>query len=157
MITLRALDPADLDTVFAWENDPAAIAMAAFTAPDPSDRARFDAHYARIMADPGVLQRAIERDGVLVGSIASFTMEGDRELTYWVDPACWGQGVATDAVRAFLQVETTRPLHARVAALNVGSQRVLERSGFERYGEETSFADGVGRDVVELLYRLDDA
>lgn len=157
MITLRALEPADLDTVFAWENDPAAIAMAAFTAPDPSDRARFDAHYARIMADRGVLQRAIERDGVLVGSIASFTMEGDRELTYWVDPACWGQGVATDAVRAFLQIETTRPLHARVAAHNVGSQRVLERSGFARYGEETSFADGVGRDVVELLYRLDDA
>ena len=33
------------------------------------------------------LPKAIEEDGALAGMIAKFTVEGDRELTSWVDPA----------------------------------------------------------------------
>lgn len=43
---------------------------------------------------------------------------------------------------------------ARVAEHNVGSAKVLTRAGFVRVGSETSYADGVGRDVVEHIYRL---
>jgi hypothetical protein len=32
---------------------------------------------------------------------------------------------------------------------------VLERNGSVRIGEETPWADGVGKDVVEDIYRLD--
>jgi hypothetical protein len=32
---------------------------------------------------------------------------------------------------------------------------VLERNGFVKIGEETSWADGAGKDVVEHIYRLD--
>lgn len=154
-VALRPLRRADLDQVFEWERDATAIALAAFTRSDPSDRAAFDAHMERVMKSPDVLNLAIEVGGELVGTIAAFSIEGDREVSYWVDPARWGRGIATRALEALLDEEATRPLHARVAVHNVGSQRVLERAGFAVVGEERSWADGIGRAVVERIYRLD--
>jgi len=51
-ITLRTFADGDLDALFAWESDPRAVQMAAFTRADPSDRAAFDAHYERVRSDP---------------------------------------------------------------------------------------------------------
>lgn len=82
-IILRALNDDDLDDLFRWESDPAAASMAAFTRSDPTDRVAFDAHYQRVRSDPENTTRAINEDGALVGMIASFTIGGDRELTYW--------------------------------------------------------------------------
>lgn len=152
---LRGLHESDLDPLFRWESEPSAVEMAAFTRPDPTDRAAFDAHYRRVLADPDNRTRAIDVDGVLVGMIASFTVAGERELTYWVDPSRWGRGIATEAVRLFIAGEDRRPLHARTAVHNIGSCRVLERNGFVRSGEESAWADGVGGTVVEHVYRLD--
>lgn len=154
-ITLRPLREDDLDDLFRWESDPAAARMAAFTRADPKDRAAFDAHQQRVRSDPANHTQAIEADGVFAGMIASFTVEGDRELTYWIDPARWGRGIATEAVQAFIRQETARPLFARVAAHNLGSGTVLSRNGFVKIGEETSWAAGLGEDVLEHIYRLD--
>ena len=152
-VTLRMLDDADLDQLFEWERVPAAVAMAAFTRADPSDRAAFDAHYERVRGNPDVRMRAIDADG-LAGTIASFTMDGEREISYWIDPSRWGRGLASAALAAFVPLEPVRPLFARVAEHNIGSATVLARAGFVRIGAETSFAAGVGRDVVEHIYRL---
>ena len=154
-IVLRNLEDSELDLLYLWERDPRAVELASFTRADPSDRAAFDAHYERIRSDQGVTLRAIDDGGGLVGTIGSFTMDGAREITYWIDPSRWGEGLASSALRAFLAVETTRPLHGRVAEHNVGSATVLARAGFVRIGSETSFADGLGRNVVEHVYRLD--
>jgi RimJ/RimL family protein N-acetyltransferase len=83
-----------------------------------------------VRSDPENTTRAIDEDGALIGMIASFTLEGDRELTYWVDPSRWGRGIAFGAVRLFVPDEPQRPLYARAAEHNVGSHRVLERNGF---------------------------
>ena len=155
-LTLRVLRDADLEQLFVWEQDTDAVAMAAFTRADPSDRAAFDRHYERVRNDPDVTMCAVEEDGAFAGMIASFTIEGDRELTYWIDPARWGRGLASAALDAFVQVESTRPLFARVAEHNLASATVLARAGFVRIGSETSYADGVGREVVEHVYRLDE-
>jgi RimJ/RimL family protein N-acetyltransferase len=152
---LRILRDDDLDELFTWESDPRATSMAAFTRENPTDRPAFDAHYQRVRADRQNTIRAIERDGKLAGTVASFTRDGDRELTYWVDPARWGHGIASEAVRLFIPIEDRRPLYARVAAHNLGSSRVLERNGFVRVGEEASWAAGVGDVVTEYIYRLD--
>lgn len=154
-ISLRPLRDEDLDDLFRWESVPGAARMAAFTRPDPTDRAAFDAHYQRVRSDPNNYNQAIEEDGELAGMIASFTVEGDRELTYWIDPMRWGRGIASAAVRTFIQRETQRPLFARAAAHNVGSSKVLLRNGFTKIGEETSWAAGLGEDVLEHIYRLD--
>ncbi len=47
----------------------------------------------------------------------------DTDLSKWWDDA-------TAALRAFLDVELHRPLHAHVVDHNVGSRRVLEKCGF---------------------------
>ncbi|MCY7413741.1 MAG: GNAT family N-acetyltransferase [Salinibacterium sp.] len=153
-ITLRELDDAELDRLFDWERNAAAVEMAAFTRADPSDREAFDAHYERIRNDPSVFLRAIDDGTGLVGTIASFTVDGDRNVTYWVDPARWGEGLASAALTMFLTQETVRPIFARVAEHNLGSARVLAHAGFLEIGSETSYADGLGRDVIEHIYRL---
>lgn len=153
---MRPVADADLDAIFDWERDADAVRMAAFTRADPADRPAFDEHYRRIRADANVVNRVIELDGDAVGTIGSFTVDGDRELTYWIAPRLWGRGIATAAVRAFLaQEEPLRPLFGRVAEGNPGSARVLEKNGFVRVGRETSYAAGIAADVVESIYRLD--
>ncbi len=153
-VALRPLGEADLDQLFEWERDPRAVAMAAFTRVDPSDRAAFDSHYRRIRNDPDCVLRAIDDGRALVGTIGSFTRDGEREVTYWIDPSRWGHGLATRALRAFLEIEATRPLFGRVAEHNIGSAKVLARVGFAQIGSEVSYADGVGREVGERIYCL---
>ena len=154
-ITLRAFADGDLDPLFVWESDPRAVRLAAFTRADPSDRDAFDAHYERVRSDPSNTLLAIEDDGEFVGTIGSFTLEGKREVTYWIAPARWGQGLATQALRAFLAIESTRPLWGRVAEHNAASAKVLPRAGFVEVGSDKGFAPGVGAEVVERIYRLD--
>ena len=150
--TLRALDDADLDSVFAWESDPRAFRMAVFTREDPTDRAAFDAHYRRIRADQSVRIRAVVHDGRLAGTIGSYSIEGAREVTYWIDPARWGRGIATKALCQYLAIETERPLHARVAGANHGSRRVLEKAGFQLVDEPPTTVSWRGVEVSELAF-----
>ena len=65
-----------------------------------------------------------------------------------------GLARAGPALGSSRAVERERPLVARVAAHNPGSARVLARAGFVEVGSETSYAAGVGADVVEQVYRL---
>jgi len=129
--------------------------MAAFTRANPSDRNAFDAHYEHVRSDPSNTLLAIEDDGEFVGTIGSYTMEGKREVTYWIAPARWGQGLASRALQAFLAIELTRPLYGRVAEHNAASAKVLARAGFVEIGSDTGFARGVGAEIVERIYRLD--
>jgi len=68
--------------------------MAAFTAQDPDDRAAFDVHMAKVRTSPEATNRIVTLDGRLVGSIASFVVDGDTEVTYWIDRSFWGRGFA---------------------------------------------------------------
>ena len=154
-ITLRTFADSDLDPLFTWESDPRAVRMAAFTRANPSDRNAFDAHYEHVRSDPSNTLLAIEDDGEFVGTIGSYAMEGKREVTYWIAPARWGQGLASRALQAFLAIEQTRPLYGRVAEHNAASAKVLARAGFVEIGSDTGFARGVGAEIVERIYRLD--
>ena len=153
-VALRPVGEADLDQLFEWERDPQAVAMAAFTRADPSDRAAFERHYQRIRDNLDCVLQAIDECGAFVGTIGSFTRDGEREVTYWIDPSRWGHGLATRALQTFLEIEATRPLFARAAEHNIGSAKVLARVGFAEIGSDTAYADGVGREVVEHIYRL---
>ena len=154
-VALRDVREADLDAFFVHLQDDGAVWMAAFTPPDPSDREAFDAHWRRLLADDTVLARTIEVDGAVAGHIASFDMLGDRELTYWLDRAVWGRGVGTGALKAFLELERPRPLHARAASDNAGSIRLLEKCGFVRVGTERGFATARNEEIDEVVLRLD--
>lgn len=153
-VTLRGLEDADLDTLFEFMRDPESVRMAAFTAKDPNDREAFDAHMRRIRANPETMNHVILGDGQVVGSIASFVMEGDTEITYWIDRAVWGQGVAGRAVALLLDLVSTRPLHARVATDNAASLRVLTRAGFEIVGTDVGYAEARKAEIEETILVL---
>ena len=109
---------------------------------------------SRVMKSPETTNRAITGRGDLVGSIASFIVDGQTEITYWVDRAAWELGIASQALGLFLDVVRTRPLYARAASDNVGSLRVLEKAGFQIIGTEVSFAPGRKGEIEEKILRL---
>ena len=154
-VALRPVRPADLDALFRQMSDPESVRMAAFTPEDPEDRQRFDEHMARVLTAPDITHRAITWKGDLVGSVASFVVEGQREVTYWIDRAAWGRGIATAALGLLLREVRVRPLHARAASDNAGSLRVLEKHGFRIVGTEVSYAPARGTEIEETVLRLD--
>ncbi len=154
-LILRAIVDDDLPIFFEQQLDPTANYMAAFTAKDPTDRAAFDAHWHRIRSDAGNLNKTIVVDGQVVGHIASFEQFGKREVSYWIGREHWGRGFATRGLLAFLQHETTRPLHARAVKDNLASLRVLQKCGFAIVGEDKGFANARGAEVEEYILKLD--
>ncbi|QIG38941.1 GNAT family N-acetyltransferase [Microbacterium sp. 4R-513] len=153
-IELRPLDDDDLDAIFEMMRDPEAIEMAAFTASDPEDRDAFDAWMARNRSMSDVESFVVTERGAFAGTAALFTVDGDREVTYWIARHAWGRGVATEALRLLVAHEPIRPLFARAAAGNRASIAVLERNGFTEVSRNTAFAPGVGRQVEEAVFTL---
>jgi RimJ/RimL family protein N-acetyltransferase len=153
-VILRPVHKSDLDALFRQWSDPESVRMAAFTPEDPDDRQRFDAHMVRVMKSPENTLRAITWEGELVGSISSFVVEGQTELTYWIDRAVWGRGIASRALSLFLEVVRIRPLYARAASDNAGSLRVLEKTGFRIIDTEVSFAPARGAEIEETILQL---
>ncbi|GAA3793161.1 GNAT family N-acetyltransferase [Streptomyces coacervatus] len=153
-VVLRTVHDSDLPVFFRQMNDPEAILMAAFTAKDPADRDAFEALWKRIRASADVA-RTILADGDVVGSAAVYGEPGEREVTYWVDRAYWGRGVATAALRELLAEVRERPLYARAAADNAGSRRVLEKCGFRVTARTTGFANARGEEIDEVVLTLD--
>jgi RimJ/RimL family protein N-acetyltransferase len=116
----------------------------------------FERRWSRLRAEDTVLNRAIVVDDDVAGSIGSWGEAGEREVTYWIGRAYWGRGIATEALGAFLDVERSRPLRARVASDNVGSRRVLEKRGFRVIATDRGFAGARSAEIEELVLRLDE-
>jgi RimJ/RimL family protein N-acetyltransferase len=146
-VRIRPVEDADLPIFLAHQDDPVAAAMAAFPTRAPDV---FYEHWARIRADPLNYTRTIVADGEVVGDIVSWLDNGRRQVGYWIGRSHWGKGFATAALRLMLDEIKDRPVTAHVVLDNVGSQRVLEKCGFVRVGEEVA-DDG----VHELIFRLD--
>ncbi|HEY8310792.1 MAG TPA: hypothetical protein VIG47_09550, partial [Gemmatimonadaceae bacterium] len=58
-ITLRKVEPSDLEVFYEQQLDPEATRMAAFVSKDPKDKAAFDAHWAKILKSLQITQRTI--------------------------------------------------------------------------------------------------
>jgi len=154
-IRLRKVRVSDLPAFFQDQLDPAANWMAAFTAPDPTDRKAFTAHWKAILRDPRIVSRTVLVHHRVRGHVDFFEMFGKPSIDYWYAREVWGQGVATLALQAFLREVRVRPVYARVANDNRGSIRVLEKCGFRRCGEDRGFAHARGAEIEEFIYRLD--
>jgi len=153
-IALREVHDSDLPVFFRQMNDPESLRMAAFTPKDPTDRDAFDAHWKRVLASDAV-NRTILVDGDVVGSAAVYGEPGEREVTYWVDRAYWGRGIATEALRELVRQVPERPLYARAAADNAGSLRVLEKCGFRTTARASGYANARGEEIAEVVLTLD--
>ena len=153
-IILRPTEISDLATLFQFQLDKEGGYLAAFMPMDPTDKSAYIDKHTKLLNNPTVNNQTIILDNLIVGSIAKFIIEGDTEITYWVDRKFWGQGIATQALKKFLAIETTRPIFGRVAFDNFGSQKVLEKCGFDKIGTDKGFANARQKEIEEFIYKL---
>ncbi len=67
---------------------------------------------------------------------------GQSEIGYWVAPAFWNTGFASEAVRALIAAnpQRNRTIFAEVFQDNPGSARVLTNAGFQYLGDAETFS-----------------
>ena len=154
-VTIREVEPSDLEIFYQHQLDPEAIRMAAFVCANPQDKAAFDAHWDKILHSSRITQRTIVAAGQVAGHIACYPDGENLEVTYWLGREFWGRGFAIRALERMLCLVVDRPVFARVVADNVGSIRVLRKCGFQIIGKNRDFAHGRGEDTEEYILRLD--
>ena len=79
----------------------------------------------------------------LIGVVSLNRLDRSQsEIAYWVIPAIWNTGVATEAVKAFIQVnpQNCKTIFGSVFQDNPASSRVLTNAGFEYIGEAESLS-----------------
>ncbi|MEZ4692321.1 MAG: GNAT family protein [Ignavibacteria bacterium] len=81
-------------------------------------------------------------------------MEGNAEITFWIDKEYWGQE-RHKHLKNFLKLEETRPIRGRTAYDNFASQKVMEKCGFKKTGTDKGFANARGKVIEEFIYKLD--
>src|SRR5690242_20911713 len=104
-VELRDVSVEDLDIFFEHQLDPEATTMAGF----PSrERAAFLAHWHRVLGNETGLKQTILYNGQVAGNIVSFDSSGERDVGYWLGKQYWGKGIASRALRLFLDYEQRR-------------------------------------------------
>lgn len=90
--------------------------------------------------NPEEINFVIEKDGEVAGSISLMKIESGHkaEIGYWLGEKYWGSGIMTEAVRltsnfGFKKFRLKR-IYGEAFSFNVGSRRVLEKSGFKVEG-----------------------
>ncbi|ARC88372.1 GNAT family N-acetyltransferase [Rhodovulum sp. MB263] len=151
-LVLRAFRPADLDALMRIGRDPR-VARMMCSLPVRWTRRQAATWVARscFRGEPA-FRLAIEgrNDECSEGLVGVAGIAGAPvSLAYFLDPAVWGRGYATEAMRGFLAAVFARfpgldVLAADHFADNPGSGRVLGKLGFERLG------CGTGRSLARL-------
>jgi ribosomal-protein-alanine N-acetyltransferase len=105
-----------------------------------------------ILDDSGRMVGRITLNGIVRGAFQSCSMG------YWVSAADNGRGLATSAVREIVRVAfeelALHRVQAEILLHNVGSQRVLERNGFVRFGMAPAYLNIAGRWQDHVMYQL---
>jgi len=105
-----------------------------------------------ILDDSGRVIGRVSLNGIVRGAFQSCA------LSYWVSAGHNGRGFATKAVCALVRVafEELRLHRVQAETLlhNAGSQRVLERNGFVRYGMAPEYLNIAGRWQDHAMYQM---
>ena len=145
------------------------MAEATQNIPHPFPPGAAEAFVARAMTHerPGsvwVMDGALTGLSEVLGVISLKPMEvkpgqgGQSEVAYWVAPAFWNTGIASEAVRALVAANplADRTYFAEVFQDNPGSARVLTNAGFQYLGDAEAFSVARGAHGADLdLYPQD--
>jgi len=105
--------------------------------------------------DVWVMDGAEQGLSEVLGAISLDRMERDQsEIGYWVAPAFWNTGIASEAVAAILRAnpQHARTIFAEVFQDNPGSARVLTNAGFEYIGDAEAFSVARNAKVATWTY-----
>lgn len=154
MIELTKTTHEDLETLFEFQTNKDGIWMAAFMPENPMDKEFYMNKWTKIVANPEINMQTIRLQNKIIGSVAHFEINGETNISYWLDQPYWGKGLTTLALKMFVNQAVKRPLFARVAFDNYGSQKVLEKCGFKTIGKDKGFANARNREIEEFIYKL---
>jgi RimJ/RimL family protein N-acetyltransferase len=124
------------------------VAEGTSSIPHPLPPGAAEAFVARAM-NPSAVERIWVMDGTaegmpeVLGVISLKQMDREQsEIGYWVAPAFWNTGYASEAVQALIDANPlkSKAIFAQVFQDNPGSARVLTNSGFGYLGDAESFS-----------------
>jgi ribosomal-protein-alanine N-acetyltransferase len=105
-----------------------------------------------VILDSGRVAGRITLNGIVRGPFLSCS------VGYWVGESANGRGLATAALREMVGIAFTRlglhRIQAETLLDNIGSQRVLERNGFERIGMAPAYLRIAGRWQDMILFQV---
>ncbi|WP_425090399.1 GNAT family N-acetyltransferase [Tropicimonas sp. S265A] len=145
--TLRPLRPSDAGLVSLYASD-RRVAEATTSIPHPLPPGASEAFIARsLSADSDevvwVMDATAQGGSEVLGLISLDRVTQDQsEIGYWVAPAFWNAGFASEAVMALVAANPleNRTIFASVFQDNAGSARVLTNAGFEYLGDAEAFS-----------------
>ncbi|KAK4587341.1 hypothetical protein RGQ29_024163 [Quercus rubra] len=155
-ITLRPLELSDIDDFMVWATDEK---VTRFCSWEPYTNKEDAINFINTKVIPHPWFRAICLNGQPIGAISVTKNSGNDkcrgELGYVLGSNYWGRGIATKAVKQvantiFVEWPHLERLEAIVDVENPGSQRVLEKAGFQREGilRKYMLLKGKTRDLV---------
>ena len=160
-LRLRPLRRSDAAVLALYCGD-ARIARMTATIPHPYPPGQAEAFIERALSPDAkavvwAMDAGADRENGLIGTITLRPHAGgDVEISYWVAPAFWGTGYATEAVGGMVDFCAGRGdaiLVAQVHQDNVVAAKVLTRSGFDYIGEGESYSVARGGFVPTFRYR----
>jgi len=118
------------------------------TIPHPLPPGATEAYIARALSnarkeDVWVIDGSAQGLAAVLGVVSLNRMENDQsEIKYWVAPAFWNTGFASEAVAALVAANPhgARTLFAEVFQDNTGSARVLTNNGFDYLGDAEAYS-----------------
>ena len=155
-ITLRKTTEADLETLFAQQADDEYAFMAAFMNERFKDKDFYVERWKGFLKDETINSWTIIVNNEIAGSVGTWVSAGQTQITYGVNKALWGRGIASAALTEFLKLNPKRPLYGSVAIDNAGSAKVLSKCGFTQTGADKGHAHARGKEIEELIYILED-
>ncbi len=159
--TLRPVRPSDAGLLGRYAADARVAAMTRHL-PHPLPPGAVDAMIRQAQA-PGRTEDVWAMDGTAQGHAEVMGMIGlerlDRnqsEISYWVAPAFWNGGLATEAVGALIAANPhgSAQIFASVFQDNPGSARVLTNTGFDYLGDAEAFSVARNATVPTWTYAL---
>ena len=161
-LKLRPYRFADAPDMYAYIQDPDGSRFLEGSN-EPLSEQETEAIIARhILADNEVRNVwAITIDDVAVGAITINFSKARRiaEIGYHMKKALWGQGYATEAAKAVVEIAFARcpdlqRIQANIHPDNIGSIRVVERIGMELEGTLRAYSFVNGAPADEAVYSI---
>jgi RimJ/RimL family protein N-acetyltransferase len=156
---LRPPRPSDAGLLALFAGD-RRVAESTRSIPHPLPPGATEAFVARVTApgrteDAWVLDGSAHGSSEVLGIISLRRMDrAQSEIGYWVAPAFWNTGLASEAVRALVAANPMRDkaCFAEVFQDNPRSARVLTNAGFEYLGDAETFSVARGARVPTWTY-----
>lgn len=160
-VTLRPLQRSDKGLLELYAGD-IRVARATASIPHPYPPGAAEAFIARSQSatrseDVWAMDGTESGLGELVGLISLERMEDaprQSEISYWVGPAFWNTGLASEALRVLLEANPhqSNTIFASVFQANPVSARVLTNAGFEYLGDAEVYSVANGATVPTWTY-----